>query len=580
MRPACRRGGYVRFCTFCGHELAHQAQFCTGCGAPVPPITWQAQASPVIPNGVLSTSAASLSQLDAPGSSGHPESVDGEPIVGGQARGREHDATSVEGLSTHADGGRRLEHAVPPQPPYSAAVGSGEAAPPPAGSRSSGPTDGSASTTARGEVSSLGRRPAPTAPGIRTHATVLLVIAAALVLLVGVGAVAVPRLLTLVAQSIAATPPTSSARTPGAVATSPPPGGVVVENEAVREISAGSGQTCAVTTRGGVKCWGNNELGQLGDGTNSNRSTPVDVVGLGSGITAISAGNYHTCALTSAGGVKCWGSNNYGELGDGTTSFRLTPVDVVGLSSGVTAISSLGSHACAVTTVGAVKCWGLNNNGQLGDGTTTNRSTPVDVLGLNSGVTAISANGTFSCALTTGGGVKCWGWNKYGQLGDGTTTNRSAPVDVVNLSSGVSAIAAGGQVACALTSLGGAKCWGRGDSVGYGNANGTNDWSIPVDVSGLNSGVITISAGTQVCALTSGGGVKCWGSTPADIAGLSSGVTAVSAGAFKTGGGSHSCALTRSGGVKCWGWNQYGQLGDGTTTDGLTPVDVVGLGSA
>jgi alpha-tubulin suppressor-like RCC1 family protein len=144
----------------------------------------------------------------------------------------------------------------------------------------------------------------------------------------------------------------------------------------------------------------------------------------------IVGGGGHTCALTIGGGVKCWGANSDGQLGDGTKADHLTPVDVVGLNSGVSAIAA-GFHTCALTNRGGLKCWGENDDGELGDGTTTDRDNPVDVLGLSSGVTSMAAGGLHTCALTIEGGAKCWGYNQYGSVGDGTTTNRLTPVDVV-----------------------------------------------------------------------------------------------------------------------------------------------------
>ncbi len=357
----------------------------------------------------------------------------------------------------------------------------------------------------------------------------------------------------------------------------------------VSAIAAGRDHTCALTTGGGVKCWGYNSGGQLGDGTTTDRLTAVDVSELNSGVSAIATGDRHTCAVVTGGGVKCWGSNFDGQLGDGSTTDRLTAVDVSGLTSGVVAIATGGYHTCALVTGGGVKCWGSNYVGQLGDGFTTARWTAVDVVGLSSGISAIDTGDGHTCAISMGGSVKCWGSNFDGQLGDGSTTDRWTAVDVSRLGSGVSAVATGSLHSCALTTDGGVKCWGYNENGQLGDGGTVMVRPTAVDVSGLSSGVSAMAAGERhTCALTTGGGVKCWGynrfgqlgdgtntnrSTPANVSGLSGGVSAIATGRF------HTCALTTGGGVKCWGDNISGQLGDGTTTDRWTAVDVSGLSS-
>jgi alpha-tubulin suppressor-like RCC1 family protein len=370
----------------------------------------------------------------------------------------------------------------------------------------------------------------------------------------------------------------------------PTPRGVHGLSTGVTAVTVGFFHTCALTAAGGVKCWGENSDGQLGDGTTTDRLTPVDVVGLTSGVASVVAGRVHTCAVTTGGGVKCWGDNSTGGLGDGTTSDRSSPVNVTGLTSGVAAVAAGATHSCAVTTGGALRCWGGNASGQLGDGTTTDAATPVSVSGLGSGVAGVSAGDRITCALTTSGGVKCWGLNDAGQLGDGTTTVRFTPVDVSGLTSGVSSLDVGSYLTCARTTAGGLRCWGSNLAGGLGNGGASGSSSVPVDVVGLQSGVASVSVGMYAaCAVTLRGGLQCWGNngngqsgdgtttahtSPGSVIGHLAGARLLSAGGF------HTCRVTTAGGVQCWGDNASGQLGDGTTTVRRTPSDVVGLASS
>jgi len=355
------------------------------------------------------------------------------------------------------------------------------------------------------------------------------------------------------------------------------------------QVVAGHYHTCAVTAGGGVACWGFNSDGQLGDGTRTDRLTPTAVSGLGSGIAAIAAGANHTCALTTGGGVVCWGRNADGQLGNGGSgmgSRSLTPTPVVGLANGVAAIAAGYAYTCALTTGGAVLCWGDNWAGQLGDGTTAHRVTPTAVIGLESGVAALVTGGVHACAVTSAGGAMCWGWNATGQLGDGTTTGRLTPVAVVGMDGGVEMLAAGDTHTCAVTTAGGGVCWGKNVSGQLGDGTTADRWT-PTAVSELGSGVAGISAGfSHTCAVATGGTVVCWGSnavgqlgdgttvprlTPTAVGGLERRVATVVAGGY------HTCAVTAGGGALCWGWNLNGQLGDGTTADRQTPTAVVGL---
>jgi alpha-tubulin suppressor-like RCC1 family protein len=175
----------------------------------------------------------------------------------------------------------------------------------------------------------------------------------------------------------------------------------------------------------------------------------------------IAAGYAHTCALKD-GAVHCWGSNRTGQLGDGTTTTRLRPVPVQGLSQGVQAVAagSFADHTCAILAGGKLVCWGSNGAGQLGDGTTQDRAAPVEVAGLSGGVQSVAANLSHTCAIVSGGALECWGLNLFGMLGDGTKDNRHKPVPVLGLSSGVRSVAAGDLHTCAVTSAGGVESLG------------------------------------------------------------------------------------------------------------------------
>jgi alpha-tubulin suppressor-like RCC1 family protein len=352
-------------------------------------------------------------------------------------------------------------------------------------------------------------------------------------------------------------------------------------------IAAGGGHTCALTKSNGLKCWGSNYYGELGDGTRVDRHTAVPTKGLASGLVSVTAGTGHTCVLTKTGGVKCWGQNTLGQLGDGVGLDRYTPGFVKGLTSGALAVVSNGLHTCAITGVGGVKCWGDNSAGQLGDGTRTQRLAPVSVKGLTKGVIAIAAGTDHTCARTTANLVKCWGRNDHGQLGDGTTTDRLTPVAVKKLADIVFIAASAWPATCALTKAGVPLCWGF-NLIGELGDGTTTDRHTPIRVTGLAGGVKTIAlGGLHTCALSNSGSVECWGDNNSGQLGndddnrrnryVPTHVHLTVAATALTAGFAHTCAVTSVGGVMCWGEDYEGELGDGMTVDEQIPVSVKGF---
>ncbi|MDD5222564.1 MAG: fibronectin type III domain-containing protein [bacterium] len=356
------------------------------------------------------------------------------------------------------------------------------------------------------------------------------------------------------------------------------------------EISAGGDHTCIRLTDNTVKCWGDNHYGQLGNGKYINSNTPVVVSGV-SEAAEISAGWGHACARLSDSTIKCWGNNQEGELGNGgNMSYSVAPIAVYGITT-VSEISVGGEHSCARLTDNTIKCWGLNNYGQLGDGTNTDSNTPVTVFGINTAA-EISAGGDHTCVRLTDNTVKCWGNNHYGQLGDGTSTDSNTPVTVVGITTAAEiSVGKGSDIfeghTCARLADNTIKCWGDNYSGQLGNGTNTHS-NIPITVSGINSAVKISTGNSHTCAILSDYTIKCWGSNSFGQLGRgtnSSSNTPVSVSEITTAaeistGYYHTCAILTDNNAKCWGDNQRGQLGDGTFTGSNSPVVVSGINTA
>jgi alpha-tubulin suppressor-like RCC1 family protein len=239
------------------------------------------------------------------------------------------------------------------------------------------------------------------------------------------------------------------------------------------QVITADAHTCVLLSTGVVRCWGANRSGELGNGTTVNSLTPTSVTGL-TGVRALAAGQSHTCALVTDGAVRCWGANGSGQLGDGTTMNRSSPVEVVGLSGPVAGVAAGDSFTCAVLTSGGLQCWGNNRYGSLGDGTTASRDVPGTVSGGDSDVVSVGAGAAHACALRSGGTVECWGYNSEGEVGDGTTTHRLTPVGVVGLPAPVTRLSVGDAHACAILESGAVWCWGFNANAELGDGTTTS----------------------------------------------------------------------------------------------------------
>jgi alpha-tubulin suppressor-like RCC1 family protein len=351
-----------------------------------------------------------------------------------------------------------------------------------------------------------------------------------------------------------------------------------------KAVAGGGYHTCLLAPDGTIRCAGANSWGQLGNGSFTNSSSPVPVTGITTALT-VGTGIEHTCSLVADGTIRCWGTSYVGQLGDGTIgSLSEVPKQVQGIT-GAIGLAVGGFHNCALLSDRTVKCWGRNQDGQVGNGdNTTDVSAPaLPVAGLAS-VAAIAAGGYHSCALMPNSTVQCWGRNTRGQLGDGSSSFwSSTPVAVSGMTAAVS-VSGGFYHTCALLRDGTVQCWGENDSGQIGNTLAYSN--VPVTVSGIANAVAVSAGAFHSCALLSNGTVQCWGrngngqlgngatvnsSSPVVVGGIS-GATYLGA------GGNHTCALMPDRSGRCWGWNVYGQLASGNAVDSAVPVKMVGSG--
>ena len=349
-------------------------------------------------------------------------------------------------------------------------------------------------------------------------------------------------------------------------------------------LSAGYWHTCGLTSEGDAYCWGMNSDSQLGDGTTELRSRASLVDGGYKWISIAGAGR-HTCGVTSEGDAYCWGFNGYGQLGDGTTTDHREPTLVTGGHNWVS-VSGGYERTCGLTSVGKAYCWGRNRGGQLGDGTTTNSSTPSEVSGNHTWV-SIGANGRHACGLTSESEIYCWGNNYYGQLGNGSRGSSPVPT-LVSGNLPWTSVTPGGWHTCGRTEANDAYCWGRNLHTDYGGQLGdgtTTNRTTPVFVTGWFSWASLGAGSHHTCGVTMTAKAYCWGHYPSPDFSLGDGVSTASSLPIPVGGNllwmaftgaeEHTCGLATTGEAYCWGPGLSGQLGNGSTVSSSVPVKVI-----
>ena len=328
------------------------------------------------------------------------------------------------------------------------------------------------------------------------------------------------------------------------------------DGRTAKAVSTGNSHTCAILDDDSLKCWGSGYRG----------SSPV-AINLGSNRTskAVAAGSSYACAILDNNDLKCWGDNDYGQLGDGASEERNSPVSVdLGTGRTAKAVAAGNDHTCAILDDGSLKCWGKVDNGRLGNGINDDTHEPTSIgLGASRTVQMVDAGKKHTCAVLDDGSLKCWGENRWGQLGDGTRIERHIPT-TVNLGNNriAQSVSSGDTNTCAILDDDSVKCWG----LSYGN--GLSSISL-----GASRTAEIISAGDRyTCALLDDDSVKCWSgsrSNPVSID-LGSDHTAQDVGVGK----GYACAILENSSVKCWGDNLFGQLGDGSTNDSESPIAV------